>query len=462
MVQVDRRTFLLGAAQSAAMLPVASTWAPELTASPVSHKAASKQPTVQLNVRDFGAVGDGHAMDTFPLQQVLDRCSMLGGGEVLVPAGDYLTGSLTIRSNTTLRLSEGSSLIGSPDLKDYPLTQVRWEGKWTKGYLGLISAIDTENVTITGTGKILGNTAIVGRVARDTQWRHPALLEFIKCRNVTVETIYTRQNDMWSAHPVYCENVVFRNVTVNGGADGIDIDSCRQVVIDGCTFDTGDDCISLKSGRGMEGNTIARPTEDVRISNCTFVDHHWACIGIGSETSGGIRNVHVDHCKCLGARTFSIYIKTRVGRGAFIEDIFMNDLEVSGAQAGFLRLNLLDSGKQDEVPVSGDAGVPAVRNFQFTNIKVTDVPVLVDAMNIHSGKPLNGLVLRNITGTSQKGMFLSNIQHAVLENIHVSVAGGPLLSTHNVTGVGLRSATPVEPAKSVDLIAEPATPYVLR
>ena len=118
---------------------------------------------------------------------------------------------------------------------------------------------------------------------------------------------------MWSTHPVYCENVTFKNVVFHSGADGIDVDSCRHVIIDGCTFETSDDCISLKSGRGEEANTINRLCEDVHISNCTFNDKTFACIGIGSETSAGVRNVVIDHCKCVGARSHAIYIKTSRG-----------------------------------------------------------------------------------------------------------------------------------------------------
>ena len=131
-----------------------------------------------------------------------------------------------------------------------------------------------------------------------------------------------------------------------------------------------------------------------------FKDKVWACIGIGSETSGGIRNVHVEKCKCLGAGTFAIYIKSRPGRGAFIEDIYMNDLEVSGAKNGFLRFNILNSGIADTPNlVPGDEGIPTIKNFHFSNIKVTDVPVLVDGRGIHPNKPLDGFTLTNVTGT---------------------------------------------------------------
>jgi polygalacturonase len=287
-------------------------------------------------------------------------------------------------------------------------------------------------------------------------------MEFTHCKNLLVQDVYTQGNDMWSTHPVYCENVTFRNVTVHSGADGIDVDSCKGVVIDGCDFETRDDCISLKSGRGMEGNTIGVPCEDVRISNCTFRDAIWACIGIGSETSGGIRNVLVEHCKCLGAKTFAIYIKSRPGRGAFLENIVMNDLEVSNAGQGFLRINILNSGLQDANPVPGEAGIPTIRNFSFSNIRVTDVPILVQADEIHPAKPLDGLVLSNISGTCGKGIALANVHRAELKNITVTGFSGPLLSTYATTGKGLANATTLPAPKISEPIAPPAQPYVLR
>jgi polygalacturonase len=461
---LERRTFLKAAGLGIAALPLASAAVAVIhTEEDAPGKVAIAPPKlgVHLNVRDFGAMGDGKSNDTLAIQQALDRCAMLGGGEVFLPAGTYLTGTIVIGSDTLLRLHDQATLQGSPDLADYPLTQVRWEGRWIKGYLGLVAAIRAENVCIAGGGKILGNAEIKGRVNRTTGLRHPALLEFTACKNVCVQDCFTQQNDMWSIHPVYCENVVFRNLTVNGGADGIDVDSCRHVVIDNCTFDTGDDCISLKSGRGEEGYTLHRATEDVRISNCTFNDSNWACIGIGSETSGGIRNVHVEHCKCLGAKTFAIYIKSRPGRGAYIEDIHMNDLEVSGAKAGFLRFNILNSGKQDEFPVPGDEGIPTVRNFNFSNIRVTDVPVLVDGTGIHPNKPLDGFSLVNVSGTCGKGISLANINHAVLRNIDVSGFKGALLSTHNVSGTGLAGAESLPSTNLPDPVQAPLVPYVL-
>ncbi len=264
-------------------------------------------------------------------------------------------------------------------------------------------------------------------------------------------------------------------MTVKSGADGIDVDSCKHVVIDGCTFDTTDDCISLKSGRGIEGYTILRPTEDVHILNCTFKDKTWACIGIGSETSGGVRDVYVEHCKCLAAGTFAIYIKSRPGRGAFIEGITMNDLEVSGAKLGFLRFNILNSGIADTPNlVPGDDGIPTTRNFHFSNIKVIDVPILVDGSSIHPKKPLEGFTLTNVTGTCGKipttdrprgfperipaMISLANIHHAALSEIKVTVEDfkGPLLATYNVTGTGLNGAVELAEADRPKVRIDPA------
>ena len=426
--------------------------------------AASARPRVTLNVRDLGAAGDGKAKDTLAIQQTIDRCSVLGGGEAILPAGDYSCGALVLRSGVTLRLEQDARILGVADLAAYPVAQVRWEGRWIKGYSALISAEDSDDIGIAGPGAIVGNPAIRGRIERATRLRLPALLEFTNCRNVVVLNCETSNGGMWSIHPTYCENVRFSKVVVKSGADGIDVDSCRHVSIDGCDFTTSDDCISLKSGRGEEGYTINRPTEDVRISNCTFNDSWFACIGIGSETSAGIRNVRIDHCKCVGARTYAVYIKTRIGRGAFIENIDVNDMEVSGCRQGFLRINVLNSGKQDEFPVPSAAGVPEVRNFRFTGIRVEDVPVLVRATEIDPSKPLAGFTLADVSGTCGSGIFLANVRGAAIRNVHVTGYSGKLLNVVNVTGTGLQGAaklSPEELPKAVAPIPAPETAYKL-
>lgn len=464
---VARRRFLKTAAGSIAAIPALPLFAQSNAAPQARHESAKPawpKPAVTLNVRDLGATGDGTTKDTAALQEAIDRCAVLGGGEVVAPAGNYLTGSIQLRSDVTLRLEQGATLTGSPDEADYPITQVRWEGKWVQGHVGLIYAIGAEHVAVIGPGKIAGYTPPNVQPNFRIKMRRPVLVELINCSDVRLEGFSTSYHGMWSIHPVYCENVAIRNLIIRstgGNGDGIDVDSCRQVRIDGCDISTGDDCISLKSGRGSEAFLLHRPCEDVVISNCTFADSIFANIGIGSETSGGIRNVRIEHCKFTHARSYALYIKTHVGRGAFIEDIEASDLDVSGMQGGFLRLYLTGSGRQDEDPVPGLEGIPTVRNLRFRNVRVQDVPVLVQATEVAAQKPVDGFALMNVTGTCGKGIFLANMRRVEIANVKVTGYAGSLVNIVNVTGTGLHGAATIEAPKAVEPVAAPAEPYRL-
>jgi polygalacturonase len=388
-----------------------------------------------FDVRAAGAAGDGKTKDTAAFQKALDACAAGGGGEVVVAAGDYLIGSIELKSNTILRLQKGANLIGSPDLGDYPIIDVRWEGRWIKGYRALIFANETKHIGVVGPGRIAGDPGLGGRQMP----RRPVLIEPIRCEDILFEDFSTEHRSMWSIHPIYCENVLATNLTIRstgGNGDGIDVDSCRHVRIEHCDISTGDDCISLKSGRGMEGFTAKKPTEDVLIRDCTMADSIFACIGIGSETSGGIRGVRIEHCKFTGVRTYAIYIKSRPGRGAFIEDILARDLDVTTAPGGFLRINLLSSGIQDPEPVPGDEGIPSAKNFRFSDIKV-NCGTLVEAGSISPAKPLDGFALIDVTGICAKAVSLSNMTNAELRDIRVSGYAGPFLTLTNVQGSGL-------------------------
>lgn len=472
-----RRSFLKQASQALVAVPALSLLGraahAEAAQTSASHKprahAEAPRPGITLSVADFGAKGDGVTKDTAAIQETIDRCAVLGGGEVLVPAGNYLTGAIQLRTRTLLRLDKDATLTGTPDFDDYPVTQVRWEGKWIEGHAALIYANGVSEIGIVGPGRIVGNPALGGRPRAATPLRHPALIEPINCADIRMEGFSTSYHLMWSIHPTLCRDVVIRDLTIRstgGNGDGIDIDSCQRVLIDGCDIATGDDCISLKSGRGEEatsqiGINPAITTEDVTITNCTFADSIFACIGIGSETSGGIRNVRIHNCKFTHARSFAFYIKTRTGRGAFIEDITATDLDISGETAGFLHIEGLKSGIQDQNPVPGDAGIPTLRNFHFSNIHVGDVPVLVEATSIHPSKPLTGFTLTNVTGICEKGIFLANVKDAVFRNIHVTGYTGALFNTYNATGIGIKGAAPIEAPKVPEEIPAPAEPYKL-
>jgi len=384
------------------------------------------------NVRDFGAVGDGTNKDTVAFQKALDACAISGGGEVLVPSGKYLIGSVQLGTCTILRLATNSVITGSSDTNDYPMLDIRWEGRWQPGRRALIYAANVDHTGIVGPGRIEGNPA----VAAPQNPRGSVVLEPISCNDVHWEGFSVTQGGNWATHPTYCTEVLIKNVSINGMRDGIDVDSCKNVRIEKCDINTGDDCISLKSGRGLNGARLGKATENVLITRCTMNGRRFACVGIGSETSGGVRDVNITHCK-MTSRTFSVYIKTRIGRAGAIENIFGDDLTVLGG--GFLKVNLVSAGNLNtaEDPVEGLAGYPLGKNYRFSNITVTNCTRLVDAKDISPLKPLDGLLLSNITGTCTNGISLANISGAKLRNIHVSGYTGTFLTQTNVQGSGL-------------------------
>jgi polygalacturonase len=389
------------------------------------------------NIRDFGAVGDGTTKDTVAFQKTLDTCAVNGGGDVIVPVGKYLIGSVQIGFRTTLRLEKDSVITGSPDLDDYPLIDIRWEGRWQPGHRSLIYAANVDHIGIIGPGTIEGNpkTAASNRPPRGT-----LVLEPINCTDVHWEGFSVRQEgNNWATHPTYCTGVVIKNVNIFGGRDGIDIDSCKDVRVEGCDINTGDDSISIKSGRGMDGARIGKPTEDVLIRNCTMTGRRFACIGIGSEISGGVRNVRIEHCKFTAA-SHAIYLKTRIGRAGVNENISGDDIDVLGG--GFLRINLTVGGNTNTAddPVPGLIGYPTAKNIKFSNVRLKDATVVAEVVQVAPEKPVEGLSLINISGTAKKGISMLHVRDAALRGIKVTGVTGPLLTIDDVTGSGLKGA----------------------
>lgn len=461
---VQRRTFLKLAVQLGAFAAAAPSTRGFAFPRAATTAQTVARPGLQLDVRDFNARGDGVTLDTAALQSALDRCNVLGGGEVLIPAGRYLTGSLALRSDVTLRLDKGAAIVGSPNLDDYAVAQVRWEGKWIPGYTALLHALDAHNVQVIGSGQVVGNPEVGGRPTARNRLRRPALIEFIGCDGVRLEGLSTSYQHMWSIHPTLCDNVVIRGLTIRstgGNGDGIDVDSCRNTLIDSCDIATGDDCISLKSGRGEEAHVLNRPTEDVHIVNCTLEGRGYACIGIGSETSGGIRNAVIEHCRVRSVYKYAIYIKSRIGRGAFVENITLRDIEAANMRMGFLRINQTGSGLRDQDPVPGIAGIPLFRNFRFEDIHLQGAPVAAKITEIDAEKLLDGLVLDGITGTCSRGISIANARHVDIRNLSLTGYTGPLLSIANVQGKGLKDAQ-VTTAPAVPSVVEaPVIPYHL-
>ncbi len=401
------------------------------------------KPAGKYDVRQFGAAGDGKTSDTAAIQKALDACGA-SGGTVDVPAGKYLVGSIQLHSNTTLVLVKGATIVGSPDAIDYPMTTVRFEGEMVPGHHALLWADGAENISIIGPGTIQGDMKI-GNMRTP---RGPVMVELTNCKNVLLDGFTDRYRKLWSIHLLFCQNVVAENLTIRttlSNGDGIDVDSTDHVLIQNCDIDTGDDCISLKSGRGISAVKAAQPTEDVLIRNCTFASD-FAGIGIGSEMSGGIRDVQIENCDFTDGEN-AIFIKGRIGRGGFFEKIYGENFNASTRT--FLGIDLRDTGIIGIDPVAGEIGVPRAKDISFSNVKV-DVNALVDGGRVLPGKWIDGLTLTNISGKCRKGITLANASNVTLNNINVSGYSGPYLSTQNVSGTGLDGAVAIKVAALAD------------
>jgi polygalacturonase len=416
-----------------------------VTGAPALPAAAKK-----YDAKALGAKADGISKDTAILQKILDNCAAAGGGEVILPPGKYLTGSLQIGSHTTLRLDEGATLLGSPDIEDYPVMPVRWEGEWRDGHRALLSSEKTENVALVGLGTIQGPPLALAQLRPDNRGhvRGPSIFEPIDVKNLTLKDFTVRYQRMWSIHMTYCENILVDHLTIRTSqtnGDGIDVDSSQHVVIQNCDIEAGDDAIALKSGRGMEAVRIAKPTSDVLIRDCKL-SSSFAGLGIGTEMSGGVANAFIRDTAFLRCSQNAIFIKSRTNRGGFIENITGTNLSIAPACGTFIGIDLVTKGIEASEPVTGDDRWPRVKNIAFSNIKLDNVPIIVNGRNVAAERPIDGLSLTDISGSARQGLQLSNMTRVSLQRISASVPG-TLLTLTNVQGDNLDEAHVKAPAQ---------------
>lgn len=338
----------------------------------------------RLSVADFGATGDGQSDDLPAFRAAIDSAAAMGGGQVFVP-GDtfFLGGPVHLKSGIDLHLDEGAYVKFSTNPDDYlPLVFTRWEGVECMNYSPLIYAIDQENIAVTGKGTFDGQAsdenwwpwkrvpAYEDLEGMDTRFGYgregllqanieqappeerifgkghylrPNFIQFYRCENVMIEDVTFRNSPMWIMHPVLCENVIVRGVRVishGPNSDGCDPESCRNVLIENCYFDTGDDCIALKSGRNYDGRRIARPIESVIVRNCEMKDGHGGVV-IGSEVSGGARNIFAENCIMDSPNLDrAIRIKTNRSRGGFVEGVYVRNIEVGEVKEAVVKVNM--------------------------------------------------------------------------------------------------------------------------
>jgi len=344
------------------------------------------------DVCDYGARTDGKTLCTKSIQRAIDQCARDGGGTVYFPVGTFLSGTIYMKSNVTLRLGEGSTLLGSADLKDYPPT-VQAFRSYTDNYTdkSLIYGENLERITITGRGIIDGQ----GQAFKGPYKVRPYMIRFIQCRNVTVEDVTIRNSPMGVQHYLACDDVRISGITVrsvvNANNDGINIDSCQRVIISDCNIRSGDDAIVLKS-------TSARPCRNVVVSNCVLSTRCNA-LKMGTESNGGFENIVITGCSIYDTRLAGIALE--IVDGGTMDRVVVSNITMNKVGAPiFLRLgNRARPFKTDmEKP-----GIGTLRNVTISNIEATGA---------------------NATGCAISGLPEAVIENVTLSNIRLSFAGG--------------------------------------
>jgi unsaturated rhamnogalacturonyl hydrolase len=390
----------------------------------------------EFSIVQFGAAADGKTDSSAAIAQAIAACNTAGGGRVIVPAGEYLTGPIQLKSGVNLHLEHGATLKFKTDPKAYlPAVRSWFEGMECYNYSPLIYAYGAQNIAVTGAGVLDGQAANdnwwpwkgkreygwtdgapkqdnarkrLGKMVEDGMpveerrfgegdYLRPSFIEPFRCQNVLIEGVRIRRSPMWEIHPVLSTNVIVRGVHVETHGpnnDGCNPEACRDVLIEDCVFDTGDDCIAIKSGRNNDGRRIGIPTENVVIRRCTMKDGHGG-VTIGSEISGGCRNVFVEDCTMDSPNLDrAIRFKSNAVRGGVVENIFVRNVKVGTVADAALQI--------DFVYEEGAKGPhkPVVRNLVIENMHVANAQRVLDVHGF-PGSEISGV---RIHGSSFKGI----------------------------------------------------------
>jgi unsaturated rhamnogalacturonyl hydrolase len=358
---------------------------------------APEFPARDFAITAYGAAAGG-ADCTEAIRQAIAACHDAGGGRVVVPAGEFHTGAIHLQSNVNLHVSAGATLKFLTDPAKYPTVFTRWEGVECMNYSPLIYAFEQENIAVTGTGTLDGSASlenwwgwvrkpefratmladrrglteasdrgvpVAERVYGAGHLLRPNFIQPYRCKNILIADVTIVRSPMWEIHPVLSSNVTVRGVKIDSHGpnnDGCDPESSRDVLIENCVFDTGDDCIAIKSGRNDDGRRLATPSENLIIRGCTMKDGHGGVV-IGSEISGGCRNVFVENCTMDSPNLDrALRFKNNAVRGGVLENVYMRNVQIGRVSEAVLTIDLLyEEGAKGPYK-------PVVRNVEITNV----------------------------------------------------------------------------------------------
>jgi polygalacturonase len=429
---------------------------------------------------DYGARNDGSAPATGAFRAAIQAAKAAGGGTVYVPPGKYLTGPIELVSNLVFDIDAGAVIQFQSSRQDLSFTKGRLEGTDGITPVPLIGGHDLENVTLRGRGVLTADNSEWLKLVRQpeaaqarTIWTQilqslelkkpvpdadyekaalalrPSLIRTMNSRNILIEGLHIRGSSMWTIHILYSERVVIRGVTIEtfpgANTDGIDIDSSRDVLISDCYLDTGDDAICLKSGKNADGLRVNRPTENIAIINCT-VHHGHGAVVLGSETSGGIRNVVASNIVCKGTEK-GVRIKSTRGRGGLIENIRFDHWTMEEVPEAINVTNYYT--RTPEEPVSEKT--PIFRNIAITNMTIRNSKV---AMNIEGlpEMPVTGLQISGVIASATTGMKAYNTSHLELRNVQVNPESGPAFLVRDSKDLLLQDVSSMRPGEGAPIV----------
>jgi len=422
---MNRRTFLIAAGSPLLFAQNAI----------LSRIKAPVFPNNEFDITKYGAVGDDAKDSGEAIRKAIAACTAAGGGRVAVPAGVFLTGPIHLDNNVNLHLSGGATLRFSQDPKQYmPVVLTRWEGTECMNFSPFIYAFEKSNIAVTGAGTLDGNAdaqhwwnwkrghdedrnalmadgdkgvPVKDRVFGLGHYLRPYFIQPYRCSNVLIEGVKIVNSPMWEINPVLCTNVTVRGVNIDTHGpnnDGVDPDSCTDMLIEKCTFSTGDDCIAIKSGRNADGRRINVPTSNLLIRDCDMRDGHGG-VSIGSEASGGINNVVVENCRMSSPNLQrALRIKTNSYRGGTIENITFRDVTVGEVAEAVIEIDFFYE--------EGEGGPfkPVVRNINVANVTSKKSKY---GLYLHGYKddPIRGLTVTNCHfENAAKGDYKVNVE----------------------------------------------------
>ena len=427
-----------------------------------------------------GAKADETKLNTELINKTIDRLSAKGGGTLFFPSGKYLTGAVKLKSNITIELEAGATLLFSDNFDDYlPFVDMRYEGVMMKSFSPLFYAVDQHDITIKGEGTIDGQGkkwwAEFFRVMVDLQkngikdlnkyqpmWDkankdlnlynvtnedykevldrrffRPSFIQPIRCKNIKIEGIKIINSPFWTVNPEFCENVTIKGITINNplspNTDGINPSSCKNVHISDCHISVGDDCITLKSGRDLQARQLGVPCENITITNCTMLAGHGGVV-IGSEMSGDVRKVTISNCVFDGTDR-GIRIKSTRGRGGIVEEIRVDNIVMKDIKKEAIVLSLFYS-KMDQEPVSDRT--PVFRNIHISNLTGTKVNSAVSILGIEE-MPISDVTLNNINIQSESGIEANLVKNLELNNVRIDAKKGPAFKFSHVENLELNT-----------------------